>query len=295
MQRESVAQVLGEARRRLGRAGIASAPLDARLIVQHVTRLSHEEIVAGTPRLLLGRESRQIEKLLRRREAREPVSRLTGEREFYGRSFSLNRGTLDPRPDTEILVETALALASIQDGQGIALRIADIGTGSGAIAITLLAELNHCEVVATDVSKKALRKAQENSLRHKVAQRLTLVRSRWFDQVVGTFDLILSNPPYVPARDVAFLPDEVRLHDPAKALKGGVDGLHAYRQIAKNVRKHLKTGGHLLVEIGKGQEQEVGAIMRHRGLKAACKVRPATPDLSGTIRVLAFVNDPGQP
>jgi release factor glutamine methyltransferase len=105
----------------------------------------------------------------------------------------------------------------------------------------------------------------------------------------------LSNPPYVPARDVAFLPDEVRLHDPAKALKGGVDGLHAYRQIAKNVCKHLKTGGHLLVEIGKGQEQEVGAIMRHRGLKAACKVRPATPDLSGTIRVLAFVNDPGQP
>jgi release factor glutamine methyltransferase len=291
MQRESVAQALSEAKRRLSRAGVASAPLDARLIVQHVTGLSHEEIVAGTPRLLLRRESRRIDKLLQRREAREPLSRLTGEREFYGRSFRLNRGTLDPRPDTEILVETALALARGQDGHGGALRIADIGTGSGAIAISLLAELAHAEAVASDVSKLALKKARENSLRHKVADRLTLVHGRWFDKIEGLFDLIVSNPPYIPAGEMALLPDDVRLHDPARALKGGADGLGAYRQIAKDVGKHLKIGGHLLVEIGKGQEEGVRAIMLHHGLKPACKARPATPDLSGTIRVLAFVSD----
>jgi release factor glutamine methyltransferase len=295
MQRKSVAQAISEARRRLIDAGIASAPLDARLIVQHVTGLRHEDIVAGTPRLLPSSDSRRIEKLLRRREAREPISRLTGEREFYGRSFSLNRGTLDPRPDTEILVEAALALARAQHGEGATLRIADIGTGSGAIAISLLAELVHAEAVASDVSRLALRKARENSLRHKVADRLTLVHGRWFAKIEGFFDLILSNPPYIPAAEMALLPDEVRLHDPSQALRGGADGFGAYRQIAKEVGKHLKTGGHLLVEIGKDQEEGVRAIMLRHGLKAACKVNPATPDLSGTIRVLAFVNDPGQP
>jgi release factor glutamine methyltransferase len=295
MQLESLEHALMEARLRLSRAGIASALLDARLIVQHATGLSHEQIVAGAGRPLLKNESARIEKLVQRREAREPVSRLLGEREFYGRSFSLNRGTLDPRPDTETLVETALALARFQDRHGTGLQIADIGTGCGAIAISLLAELAHAKAVASDVSRLALRKARENSLRHKVAERLTLIHGRWFDRIEGTFDLVVSNPPYIPSGVMALLPDEVRLHDPPKALWGGGDGLNSYRHIARNVRPHLKNGGHLCVEIGKGQEEKVRAIMLRHGLKPSCKVKSATPDLSGTIRILAFVNEHSQP
>src|SRR5688500_4884038 len=141
MQPESIAEVLVSTRHRLSRAGIQSPALDARLIVQHVTRLTHEEIIASPQKMLAPRQRSSIGRLVARREAREPISRLTGEREFYGRSFRLSRATLDPRPETEILVEMALALAQMQSPTGSGVLIADIGTGTGAIVISLLAEL----------------------------------------------------------------------------------------------------------------------------------------------------------
>jgi release factor glutamine methyltransferase len=208
--------------------------------------------------------------------------------EFYSRSFALNSGTLDPRPATETLVDAALDV--LREHAGRALRIADLGTGSGAVAITLLAELPEAVGVGTDLCAAALNAARMNALRHKVANRLELAQGSWFEALLGTFDLIVSNPPYIPSGAISFLPREVKLHDPHPALDGGHDGLSAYRAIAEGVCRHLRIGGHLCLEIGKGQEREVDAIMRGGGLRPAARHRPVSADLSGTPRVLTFVN-----
>jgi release factor glutamine methyltransferase len=185
----------------------------------------------------------------------------------------------------------ALALAQMQSPTGSGVLVADIGTGTGAIVISLLAELAEARAVAVDISRSALSAALENSLRHKVADRIRFEHSRWFQRVAGIFDLIVCNPPYIRAGDIDSLALEVRRHDPIKALNGGLDGLDAYREIAKAVGRHLRIGGHLCLEIGQGQEREVREIMAGAGLKPACKVPPVTPDLSGIPRVLTFVND----
>jgi len=145
--------------------------------------------------------------------------------------------------------------------------------------------------VASDISQSALNTAVKNALRHKVADRVMFVRSSWFRDLAGVFDLIVSNPPYLRTGDISGLAPEVRRHDPIRALDGGADGLDAYREIAKASDGHLLVGGHVCLEIGQGQEQEVSQIMMGAGLKPACKVRPATPDLAGISRVLTFVKD----
>jgi release factor glutamine methyltransferase len=133
--------------------------------------------------------------------------------------------------------------------------------------------------------------AQKNSLRHKVADRIEFVQSSWFRNIAGVFDLIVSNPPYLRAREIDALAPEVRLYDPVKALDGGADGLDPFREIAGSFGRHLRIGGHMCLEIGKGQERAVSEIMAGGGLKPACKIAPVTPDLCGISRVLTFVND----
>jgi release factor glutamine methyltransferase len=291
MQRESVAATLVSIKDRLAKAGIASARLDARLIVQQATRLSHEQLIADGRRPITERESRSIASMAQRRAAHEPVSRLLGEREFYGRKFRINRSTLDPRPDTEILVETALELARLDGSDGRGWRIGDLGTGSGAIIVSLLAELPEATGVASDISAEALRMARDNALRHKVADRLELVNGSWFESYTGRFDLIVSNPPYIAEADMKALPPEVRLYDPAEALNGGGDGVQCYRQIAGAVGRFLRIGGYLCVEIGAGQEENITSIMLNCGLRLPCKTPSRTPDLCGITRVLTFEND----
>ena len=291
MQRESLAGVLLSARHRLHRAGIETAALDARLIVQHVMRLTHEAIIASPQRSLGPRQRTSIDRLVMRREAREPVSRIIGEREFYGRRFHLGQHTLDPRPATETLVETALAIVRMQEAEGCGVLIADIGTGSGAIAISLLAELSGARAMASDISRSALNTARKNSLRHKVADRMEFVHSSWFRNIAGIFDLIVSNPPYLRTGEIEFLAPEVLRYDPIRALNGGPDGLDPYREIARGVRRHLRIGGHVCLEIGESQERAVSEIMAGGGLKPTCKIAPVTPDLGGISRVLTFMND----
>jgi release factor glutamine methyltransferase len=216
------------------------------------------------------------------------VSRLLGEREFYGRSFVLNRDTLDPRPETETLVTAGL---NILRGRSDCPRIADLGTGSGSVIVSLLAELPDTIGVGVDLSVGALEAARANALRHKVANRLALVHGSWFSALSGTFDLILSNPPYVASREIAMLPREVRLHDPRLALDGGWDGLQAYRDIARDARRYLRIGGHLCVEIGRGQEKEVASIMDCARLRPAKRYPAVTADFCGIPRVLTFASD----
>lgn len=276
MPPETVAALLAEGRRRLAASGSATPALDTRLLLQHVAGLTHEEIVSSPSRETIA--GPDFRRLIARREAHEPVSRILGEREFYGRAFKVTGAVLDPRPETEILVEEALRLGTPD------ARVLDLGTGSGAIIITLLAEWPGATGVATDVSAEALGVARVNAGVLLGADRLRFIRGNWFDGVEGEFDLIVSNPPYIVHSDIEHLPADVRDFDPAIALDGGPDGLAAYRAIARAPRPHLSGHGSILVEIGAGQKSEVETIFRQAGFALVAK----KSDLAGHVRCLAF-------
>ena len=243
MPPDHLASLLAAATARLKAAGGDTPTLDARLLLQAAAGLTREDLIRGPDRMLTAEELARFESFMVRRERHEPVSRILGEREFYGRAFRVTPDTLDPRPDTETLIEAALSL--IPKGA----RLLDLGTGTGAIAITLLAERPDASGIATDLSPAALAVARDNAVRLGVADRLELVEGSWFAPVTGVFDIILSNPPYIPAVDIAALSPDVRNFDPTLALSGGTDGLDPYRTIASGAAAHLGAIGHVLVEI----------------------------------------------
>lgn len=278
MPPDELARLLGEAAARLKAAGSDTPVLDARLLLQAAAGISREELILGPDRPLTTEQLAAYESHITRRERSEPVSRILGEREFYGRSFKVTPDTLDPRPDTETLIEAALAIMPPR------ARLLDLGTGTGAIAVTLLAERPEATGVATDLSPAALAVASENATTHGVATRLTLLQGSWFEPVTGSFDIILSNPPYIPSGDIAGLSPDVRNFDPGLALSGGDDGLDPYRAIASAAAAHLAGGGHVLVEIGAGQADDVSAIFAAQGFGPAGRHR----DLGGHERALAF-------
>jgi len=278
MPPDHLASLLAAATQRLTAAGSDTPTLDARLLLQAATGLTREDLILGPDRQPTPAQRACFESFIARREAHEPVSRILGEREFYGRAFRVTPDTLDPRPDTETLIEAALPLMA----KGA--RLLDLGTGTGAIAITLLAERPDASGTATDLSPAALAVARENAARLGVADRLTLVEGSWFVPVAGTFDIVLSNPPYIPSGDIASLSPDVRQFDPALALSGGTDGLAPYRIIASGAAVHLAAGGHVLVEIGAGQADDIEAIFAAAGFRPTARHR----DLGGHDRGLAF-------
>jgi release factor glutamine methyltransferase len=257
-----------------------SAALDARLLLQHATGLSHEALIADPQRLVPPEATAKFEEFLKRRLVGEPVSRIVGMREFYGRSFTVTPATLDPRPDTETLIEAALAFMP----QDKACRLIDLGTGTGIIGVTLLAERPKASAVMTDISAEALAVARTNAERHGVLVRATFAQGSWFAGTQGPFDLILSNPPYIPQAILPTLAPEVRNFDPETALVGGVDGFDAYREIARAAGPFLAPEGHVLVEIGEGQAVEIVDIFRKRGFAPENQWR----DLAGHARSLGF-------
>jgi release factor glutamine methyltransferase len=280
----TLGHALAGLRRRLAAAGIANPALDARLLVIAATGLSHEALIAAPERRLADDEARRIDALAERRLAGEPVSRIVAEREFYGRPFTIGPASLDPRPDTETLVERALGFAGTRTGP---VEILDLGTGSGAIVVTLLAELPDAHGTGTDVCSAALDVARRNALRHRVAERARFVAADWCRGVDGRFDLIVANPPYIPSGDVDGLSREVRDHDPLRALDGGPDGLDACRAIAAGAGPLLAPDGLLALEIGAGQHDAVTAVFARQGWRPA-PAAAACRDLAGHIRVLAF-------
>ncbi len=285
MPPDDVRALLARAVQRLKEAGCGTPDLDARLLFQAATGLSREDIILDSGRTIPAGEIGQFEAAIMRRMEREPVSRILGEREFYGRCFRVTPATLDPRPDTETLVEAALALMPAK------ARLLDLGTGTGAIAVTLLAERPDATAVATDLSQEALGVARENAERAGVAQRLHLIHGSWFAPVTAVFDIIVSNPPYIPSGDIAGLSPDVRNFDPALALAGGDDGLDPYRAIAPHAASHLAAEGHVLVEIGAGQAEQVEAIFAASGFSMVERHE----DLGGHVRCLAFRRPSGQP
>ncbi|MGB8711425.1 MAG: peptide chain release factor N(5)-glutamine methyltransferase [Methyloceanibacter sp.] len=279
--RPSLGQAHTAAARLLRETRIAAPELDARLLLCHATGLSHEAYVAALNDALAPEAAALFGASIERRLAGEPVSRIIGIREFYGRPFRIDASTLDPRPDTETLVEAALGLVDRE----APLNILDLGTGSGCILITLLAELPRASGVGVDVSLGALELARANAQTVGVGDRAAFLASDWLEAVEGSFDLVVANPPYLSAADMAALSPEVRDHDPAPALDGGPDGLSAYRRIVPGLRKALRPGGFALFEIGPDQDQAVSRLLAEAGLDIG-EGQHLWRDLAGRPRVV---------
>ena len=270
-----------QARRRLAasfrNAGLDTPDLDARVLVGHALGLDHAALVAAAARPL-GETAGKIAAFEQRRLAGEPVARIVGAREFWGLPLIVTPAVLVPRPETETVVELALSLV---DDRKRALRIADLGTGTGAILLALLSELPNADGVGTDLSPDALDVARRNAAALGLGGRACFLEGDFAAGLTGRFDLVVSNPPYISTPDIATLAREVRDHDPRLALDGGADGLAAYRAIAADAPRLL--GGHLVVEIGAGQQPDVEFLLAEKGLAIAA----VRHDLYGVARAVA--------
>jgi release factor glutamine methyltransferase len=263
------------------RRGIESPELDARVLIGHALGLDHAAMASAANRVLTADDVAAISALAARRLAHEPVARILGVKEFWSLEFHLSPATLVPRPDTEAVVEAALK--AVEARKNSILRIADLGTGSGALLLALLSELPNATGIGTDISLPALRTARENAARLGLAARTHFVACDFGAALNAKFDLVVSNPPYIARGDIARLAPEVREHDPIRALDGGVDGLDYYRTIAMQARDVLARDGTLVVELGAGQGLAVAALLRDGGIVAV----GMEDDLSGHPRALA--------
>lgn len=270
--------LLTEAAIRLG-AVSPTARLDAEILLAHVLGWSRARLLAESQSPVAEPLGRRFEELVARRLNLEPVAYLTGVREFYGREFLVDRRVLVPRPETELLVERALAWATTRPP---ALRVADIGTGSGAIAVTLALELPLASVLAVDLSQEALAVAQANAARHAVAARIRLLHGDLLAPLSAEqpLDMLVSNPPYTVLDAIE---EGVRRHEPRLALDGGSQGLDVYQRLLAQAPQYLRPGGLLLLELGHGQEAAVGALARAAFPGALVQTYP---DLQGIPRLL---------
>ncbi len=270
----TAAEALVSATARLRAAGVDNPARDARVLLAHAARIEASRVTLIAPEELQDDIEDRFNQLIALRVIRVPVSHLLGEREFYGRRFKVSGEVLDPRPETETLIETALAepFASVLD----------LGVGSGCVLVTLLAERPSAVGVGVDITEAACLQASANAVLHRVERRAQIVQSDWFANVQDRFDLIVSNPPYISRAEMEALSPEVREHEPVEALTDGGDGLGAYRLIAAGARAALAPQGRLMVEIGPTQAEAVCALFTAAGLKRLRVV----PDLDGRDRVV---------
>jgi release factor glutamine methyltransferase len=263
---------------------IDSAELDARMLVGAILGLDLTGMITAAGRILNSGESLRLEDFTRRRLAGEPVARILGHKEFWGLPLQLSPATLVPRPDTETVVELALEMLRADDALNRPLRIADLGTGSGAILLALLSELPQAHGFGTDISTEALQTARSNAARAGLAGRATFMACDYATGLTGPFDLIVSNPPYIRSADIGGLAAEVRNHDPIAALDGGADGLDAYRALIPQAAGVLAPGGALVVEAGQGQSGPIQGLMTAAGLTPSDAPKA---DLAGIHRAVA--------
>jgi len=258
---------------RLQAAGIPDAPRDARALLAHAAGIPPDRLTLHLADPLAPHAEQAFSEALTRRANREPVSHITGTRLFWGRTFRVTPDTLDPRPETEILVEEALKEPF--------LKLLDLGTGTGCILLSCLAGMPMAQGIGTDIHPATLTVAEENARSLTLATRARFLLSDWFAAIPGRFDLIVSNPPYIAEAEMADLSPEV-LHEPRRALTPGGDGLDAYRAIAKGAPARLMPLGRLIVEIGPSQGAEVAALFAAQGF---IDIR-ILPDLDGRDRVV---------
>ncbi len=280
----TVGAVIERLKRQFTEHGVASPAEDARILTGGLLGLDLTALIVHADRPVSDDDEARISAAANRRCCGEPVHRILGARGFFGLDIRLSEATLEPRPDTETLVETALPLAREAVARTGGCSILDLGTGSGAIGLALLTGVGAATGVATDISAVALRTARLNAGRLGLADRFETVESDWFAAVSGTFDLIVSNPPYIPSGEIAGLEPEVRNFDPRWALDGGADGLDAYRAIARGAAGHLRSGGQLVLETGFDQHAAVIRLFDDCGFACRARVR----DLGGRDRVLVL-------
>ena len=281
-QRRPALDPIALARRLLAGAGVEDARLDAEVLMAEAAGVARADVLAGLSALSPETLAR-FEAMIARRMTREPVAHIVGHKEFYSLDFEVSPAVLIPRPETETIVAAALkSIANLAEA-----RVLDIGTGSGAIAISIAANARHAQVLATDISADALAIAKRNAVRHQVQDRVTQRLADCFAMLddgapLARFDLIVSNPPYVDDAEIARLAPEVRSFEPHVALSAGRDGLDFYRRIAAGARSHLVREGGLMVEVGAGQARAVSEIFAAHALRVVSVI----DDLAGHQRVV---------
>ncbi len=278
----NIKESLVKARQIIDKSGVSNSNLDSILLLAYALSVSKEKVIFNPELEINPQQEKTFFDLISRRANREPVAHLIGHKEFFGESFYVDRNVLSPRPDSETLIE--LVFNKIPD-KNSPLKILEIGSGSGCLTITLLLAYKNAIATALDISKKALSITDQNATSLCVGDRLKLLSSDLFQNLEPEkFDLIISNPPYIPSQDIPTLQEEVRLHEPLLALDGGLDGLDFYRRIALEARKFLKQNALIVLEIGFNQEKEVIKIFDKNHFTLDC----AKQDLSGITRILSF-------
>lgn len=279
----TVARVRSALAHAFARAGLDTPALDARVLLQHALGCDHAALAADPDRRLTAAEAERVAAFAARRLRREPVAYIVGEKEFFGLPLRVTDATLAPRPETETLVEAALAAVAARGARERPLRLADLGTGSGAILLALLRALPQARGIGIDISAAAIAVARDNAARLALAARAVFAVGDFTAPLAGGYDLVVSNPPYVETRRIPALPPEVREHEPRHALDGGPDGLAFYRRLAADAARIVAPDGHVAVEIGAGQVEAVTAIFAAWGWEPA---GPAKADLAGIPRAL---------
>ena len=277
----TLAAALSDAVDSLTTVGIAGAASDARILASEATGLRREEMLRAPDTRLSQQVLRRFESLVARRRRGEPVSRIVGRREFWGLEFIITPATLDPRPDSETLVEAILNRTGARTRMP---QILDVGTGSGCLLLALLHELPAATGVGIDISPAACAAAAANADRLGLAGRAAFVSGNWTEPLAGRFDIVVSNPPYIPSSEISALAPEVRAHDPAVSLDGGQDGLEGFRKLADSLGSLVQPDGLVAVEIGHSQQQAVDDIFTDSGFAA----RDLYHDLSGRPRVRLY-------
>lgn len=275
----SLRQVLDETAAALHGAGVDQARMEARRLLCWSLRCDHAALLTMNSIPEVARQ--RLADAVSRRCLREPLALIEGEIGFWSLTLGVSQDTLIPRGDSETLVE---ALLDLRPDRKAVRSVLDLGTGTGCLLLAALGEYEDAFGVGVDLSPGAAQLAQDNARRNGLDGRSAFMAGSWCDALQGTFDVVLSNPPYIPADDIAGLMPEVRDHEPARALVGGVDGLDAYRLILAQVRRCLAPGGILVLEIGQGQEGDVERLAAAQGLI----LREARADLGGIIRALSF-------
>ena len=268
-------KVLANTANKLSESGIEGAARDARILTAYALQIPISELSLKINEQVSGEITSKLEKLILRRIHREPISKILGRREFWGRTFSINENVLDPRGDTETLIEFVI--------EKPVKSVLELGTGSGAIAITLACEWKEVHVTAIDISEEALSLAKSNAEKFNVQNKIDFFKSDWFEAVKGSFDLIISNPPYIGLIEKDEISTEVIKYDPEIALFAGRDGLDAYKKIIPNLEKFLNPDGFVVLEIGAYQSNQVKNMMNVVGLIDTQVVK----DLSGKDRLVA--------
>ena len=255
----TVQELLTASQAKLRECGISDPVRDARLLLADCLELRTQNLNLLDDSCISEIKISKFWRMINERCKRKPVSKILGYRSFWGRDFEINENVLDPRGDTETLIELILD-CNFEN-------MLELGTGSGAIAITVLAERPEVTCVATDISQYALNTARTNSKRHGVQNRLKLLYSNWFDKISGSFDIIVSNPPYISSKEYAQLSAEVLKYDPKISLTLGGDGLEAYREILSQALEKLSKNGHIFLEIGYTQANAVGHLFKEAGFQ----------------------------